>query len=286
MFKRILTAVDGSPRDAQATALAASLAARGEVQVVLVRVESPLASLAAVLEVSAALERQAAELRAGGLNAYHVIEHGRPEHGVLVAAREEQADLIVVVRRQREGLELLWNPGVTARVLSRSPVPVLIWPAEMPVQSFLEQGPILVPLDGTPTAERALPLAVALASSYRRPLLLLVAPHGRPHLSAGLAAQRLYLATVRARLSAEAAPPIETALGEGAAADAIVWAAEGRAASLIVLCQHGRIGLARPPALGPAGEVARRAPVPLLVVPPRALASRARGKQASRRAPI
>ena len=133
---------------------------------------------------------------------------------------------------------------------------------------------ILVPLDGSALAERALPDAVALAArSGARLLLLRVAianlvtrndpQTGDPYL-ADLAAD--YLKDVTARVGGRVtAEPVE-AWGEPG--PVIGRVARERGVDLIVMATHGRSGLGRWLYGSVADYVLRHAPAPVLLVSP------------------
>ncbi|TGE17394.1 universal stress protein [Hymenobacter elongatus] len=55
-----------------------------------------------------------------------------PADGILQALADTQADLLVLIARHRSFLGRLFHHSVTAEVLRRSPVPVLLVPAEAP----------------------------------------------------------------------------------------------------------------------------------------------------------
>ena len=55
-------------------------------------------------------------------------EHDNYAEGVLVAVEDTQADLVVVLARQRSYLGELFHRSVTAQLLERCPVPVLVLP--------------------------------------------------------------------------------------------------------------------------------------------------------------
>jgi nucleotide-binding universal stress UspA family protein len=62
-------------------------------------------------------------------------QHAHYEQGVLAAAHDTRADLIIVLARQRSYFGALFHHSVTAHLLLHSPVPVLVMPvaAELPV---------------------------------------------------------------------------------------------------------------------------------------------------------
>jgi nucleotide-binding universal stress UspA family protein len=279
MFSRILVALDGSARDADVLAVAGQLARRTGASMLLVRIESRLAPAREVLQVDAAVGRQAAELQAKGLEARHVVECGQPARNITAIAKQEQSDLIVLVSHYRDDLQVLWQPGVVARMLVRASAPLLIWPEDVPGRAFMDDSlpaaPVLVPLDGSPLGERALPLAVAFATVYQRPLLLVRVVRPFVLSRAQESAARRYLDAAAERIGKDASVPVETALAVGEPADQIVWRAEGRSASLVVMSAHGRSGVT--PALSGSvtAEIVRRMLIPLVVVPLRAPSRRA-----------
>ena len=104
---------------------------------------------------------------------------------------------------------------------------------------------ILVPLDGSTLAERALPYAEALARpSGARVVLVRAVPGDREHGTESEAEARDYLNGLAARL-AERVGVVETAVPHGAAAEAIVEEARRQGSDLIVMATHGRGGLGR-----------------------------------------
>ena len=116
-------------------------------------------------------------LRGEGIDAHSLLTYGPPETGILDAAQQTQADLIVLMPHGRHGLDALAHPSVTAKLLSSATAPLLIWPEHLPetyAQDFLRlpDAVVIVPLDGGERAERALPHAVDLANTFRRTLLL------------------------------------------------------------------------------------------------------------------
>src|SRR5579884_3180560 len=133
---------------------------------------------------------------------------------------------------------------------------------------------ILVPLDGSPFAERALPYATTLARAAHARLLLLRAvlahplPGTDPALAQLTAVQHAEaaLAAVAERLRRDGLA-VDTAGYYDEAATAIADAAHYRHADLIVMSTHGRTGLGRWLYGSVADRVLRRAEVPVLLIP-------------------
>ena len=286
MFKRILVPVDGTDRSVDAIQLARHLAEHSEAHIVLMRVEPEAATDGEVFAHRAKLEEQASELRAEGLDAYVLMEYDRPEDGIAAAARYQHSDLIVMAPRHRSGLDALWRPSVTERMFAHSPSPLLVWPAHRPTEDqrallATTASLVIVPLDGSEVAERALPYASAMAAEYDRTLLLIrIAP--RIFLAGGGAESLLleaeaqqdenrkalrYLKDVRRRILEDTSLMVQTALRVGEPAREILRLAEAHPESLIVMSTHGRGGIARFLLGSVVSEVVRKAELPVLVVP-------------------
>lgn len=303
MFKRILVPLDGTDSDDDSIHLAAHLAqpsmesASTAARIVLVRVEPDNASEDTVVVDQGRLEAQAQELRAQGIDAYALIEFDRPADGIATTARYQHSDVIVMAPRHRSNaLDALFHPSVTARLFAHSPAPLLIWPTPAPdtvpdqteesrAHPLLQSTPsmVIVPLDGSALAERALADAVALAQEYNRTVALLrVAPRvsllaaGADTLLLEADAQHEenrkalhYLKQVRRDLSHETALVVQTVLRVGDPAREMVRFAQAHPDSLIVMSTHGRGGLERLLAGSVTTQVVRAAPVPILIVPAR-----------------
>lgn len=132
---------------------------------------------------------------------------------------------------------------------------------------------ILVPLDGSPLAERALPYATALARAVGGRLILARAAHeavlaGTDRTGAQVAVIREaegYLAGVAEGLTS-AGLHVDAAVTYGGAVEGILLEADARRPDLIVMATHGRGGLGRWVYGSVAEAVLARAPVPVLLV--------------------
>ncbi len=138
---------------------------------------------------------------------------------------------------------------------------------------------ILVPLDGSPLAEQALPLALSLArrASGRLELVrahVLYALHepyyGRVPFDPAQDTdwqqqEQLYLDATARWVQTESQVPVSTALVQGLPADAVLEHARSSKADLIVMTTHGRGPVSRFFLGSVADELLRRAPVPLLL---------------------
>jgi nucleotide-binding universal stress UspA family protein len=206
---------------------------------------------------------------------------------ILTTAKHEQVDLIVLAPPARARHGRLGRAKVTSGLLSRSPIPLLLLPTKMD-RADIPRGmaaPIVVPLDGSVAAEYALPVAVDAAKLFEQPLLLVRV--ARPFLSSGVAEgeARAYLDALRQFVAVEGAPSIAISVVIDRPADGILWTAEGRGASLIVMSTHGRGAFARAVEGGVAAEVVGRAPVPVLIIPTSPSARRPTGQTATEATP-
>lgn len=138
---------------------------------------------------------------------------------------------------------------------------------------------ILVPLDGSRTARRALPYAAALATMGERARVVLVTVlptreaadipfdiDTRDELDR-IAKRRLRAAARRMRALGVEEIEIETAWGVQTD-DEIIEAAERHRATMIVMGTHGRSGLARALLGSVAMSLTQHSPVPCVFVPP------------------
>lgn len=133
---------------------------------------------------------------------------------------------------------------------------------------------VMVPLDGSPFAELALPKAIELLSGPRATLILVRAAHAtmRPGVDP-IDAQVIvvreaesYLAAVAARLGDQGLTRVVRSVWYCSAAKAIVDAARLRSVDLIVMSTHGRSGLQRAFRGSVAEAVLRGTRTPILLV--------------------
>jgi nucleotide-binding universal stress UspA family protein len=131
---------------------------------------------------------------------------------------------------------------------------------------------ILVPLDGSSLAERALPWAQRLAAAADGRLILLRVVRGPPPSAAGEPLREgvprheaeAYLHRLARRLGTT---PVDPVVLEGDAAQTILGESARRGIELIVMSTHGRAGIGRWISGSVADAVMRQAGVPVLLVP-------------------
>ena len=183
----------------------------------------------------------------------------------------------------RSGLGRWIYGSVAEQVLHRSPVPVLLVHPAGEIATLAPepaQTTLLVPLDGSPFAETALPHAANLARAFSGTILLLsaveppMAPHAYPGVGFVPAASmeisreaESYLEEVAQRLRS-AGLSVLTVVREGWPADVIAYWGATLGPSLIVMATHGRTGVTRLLLGSVALEVVRRSSLPVMLIRP------------------
>lgn len=142
---------------------------------------------------------------------------------------------------------------------------------------------VLVPLDGSPFAEQALPWAIAIARKARARLRLVLvhqvpSPPPLDEASVRLYAQieltlrksqRAYLRGVAARIKGEQAIQIATATIDGSPAHALRDYVRDVGVDLVVMTTHGRGGVQRAWLGSVADQLVRSLEIPLLLIRPK-----------------
>ena len=142
---------------------------------------------------------------------------------------------------------------------------------------------VLVPLDGSPFAEQALPWAIAIARKARARLRLglvhqLPSPPPLDQVSTRLygrielmlrKSQRDYLHGIAARVKAEQPVQVTTAMLQGAPAPAIRNYIGDMGVDLVVMTTHGRGGVQRAWLGSVADQLVRSLEIPLILIRPK-----------------
>ncbi|MCA9973474.1 MAG: universal stress protein [Anaerolineales bacterium] len=268
MFHTILVPLDGSKLAERAVPAATAVAATPGARLLLLRVVPPLAmrvdpQLYEQLthqredEAAAYLRRIQANLAAAHVAADVRVVHGPVAETLLHIAQEEPIDLVVISSHGRSGLTR-WVYGSVAEKLLHAPIcPTLIIRAQVDETGFPRRH-VLVPLDGSPLAEQALPPAQAVAQTIGARLTLVRVVQAAHLLieTQTMKQQADYLESLEeseavtyleqtADRLAKAGTAVSTHLLVGQAADAIIDYAAAHDVDLIVMSSHGRSGLER-----------------------------------------
>ncbi|HET7092205.1 MAG TPA: universal stress protein [Thermomicrobiales bacterium] len=253
MFDCILVPLDGSPLAERALALLPAIPCR---RALLVRAtpDDDGASLARDY-----LARIVAELAARRIVAEARALTGDPAERIVEAAAA--ADLIAMTSRGRGGGGQRLFGSVADRVARHAPAPTLILRAGDDVALPAADGRIVVPLDGSAVAMRAVTVARLLGLSQRRPLHLVGVSAAADDAAAGALAA--HLAAVAAELRADGLDAaVDTRRGE----PAIELLAAVRGGDLVVMTTHGASGGQRWRVGHVAERMLRRSPAPVVLV--------------------
>jgi len=281
-FRNILVPLDGSelaekalePANQAAMAMAQYGNEPRPVRLTLLRVLSPMALLAADPylydemmrmssdEAQAYLNQVASTMTANGVVIETKIVNGSSAEAIVQYAEGAGVDLIVMSSHGRTGSRRWVYGSVAEKVMHHAPCATAIIRAHVEVSMF-ENRKILVPLDGSELAERALRPALALARAVNSNVYLLrVVAAGEPmaesmrptgeQVEAALTATDLeekgvaeaYLQSVFSRFeNTRLFFDVQTTSGD--VADTIVTYADDNHVDLIVISSHGRSGLGR-----------------------------------------
>lgn len=300
LFRSIYVPLDGSPFAGQALPLASEIARRAGAILQLGIVHHPVPALATALEVpeiEAQLDQEARAREQSYLSS--IVDRLRqsaniPVTGTLLDGavadalhahiESSGADLVVITTHGRGPVSRFWLGSVADHLMRRLHVPVLM------VRPSGEGGAppvpkrILIALDGSSFAERALDAAVALGQPFGaeygvmmvvEPPLPIADPSGVAVLPAMADTEKQlregaarYLSGVAAQLRKDGHTVLTYAVDGPSAAAAILAQAETIKADLIALASHGAGGFERLVVGSVADKVIRGSTHPTLVVRP------------------
>jgi nucleotide-binding universal stress UspA family protein len=297
MFRHILVPLDGSKLAEAAIPAAASLAQTLNAPVTLLHIIEQ--------EAPQEIHRERHITRADEASAYlvEVAKRGFPAevkvdthvHAAAVkdvtgsivehATREFRLDLIVMCTHGKSGVRELLYGSIAQQVVANGITPLLLIKPEAGVSQTFRLDQILVPLDTGPLHDDSLPVTQELAAAYKSNVhLLTVIPTFGTMAGERAAAGSLLPATTSALLEINvenAAEDLQEHLDElkqagirvtaevarGDPATEIVSLSEKLHADMIVLTTHRKAGAAAFWARSVAPNVARRARVPILLIP-------------------
>jgi nucleotide-binding universal stress UspA family protein len=189
-MKSIVVPLDGSAFSLQALPAALGITGRSDGSLHLLYVQpvpAPVFEARHAAETTAAVERRLQDLAGtlrtrGDLAVTVVVRQGRPAEVIAAYASESGADLIALTTHARGGLSRLWLGSVADELLRASEIPVLaIRPTRRGAAGARPRRfrQVLVPLDGSELAERALAPLVGMieGSGARVTVLRVITPH-------------------------------------------------------------------------------------------------------------
>jgi nucleotide-binding universal stress UspA family protein len=213
----------------------------------------------------------------------HSVAEGDMAASIARHSGELGTDLAVLTAHGRPGVRTMLLGSIAQQVLRQAPMPVLLLRPEPAAQSPRLEA-LLVPLDGAPAAETALPFATGLALTVgARVRLLLVVPTVGTLRDERAAAARIsplgtaevlaieeehaaaYVQDVAARMRQQGIA-VSAEVARGNVLDVVVEAA--KEVDLVVMASHGRSGLAALWSASIGSGVQARAETPLLLLNP------------------
>jgi nucleotide-binding universal stress UspA family protein/predicted transcriptional regulator len=315
MRRSILTPLDGSEISEAALPWAVKLAQDRGLALVLARVVEypqmssevwgPSAATTDLYEQVLTYEQEQAtqylaELRERlsetGLPVQTVVQTGSPVVALLDLVDQIGADTIVMASHGRSGLKRLVLGSVAHQLLAHATVPVFLVRAEPPEQQRTPAfSRLLVPLDGSSLAERAIPAAQAIAAPGATIQLTRVAPWPPATLGAGTAGRlrdneaaayrvslaHAYLERVAAPLRAAGftvKPEVIVGESTGSVGHHLAVAAAAGDVDVVAMSTHGRGGVTGWLLGSVADEVARSVDRPVFLVSARAAARSVAGR--------
>lgn len=293
MFRQILIPLDGSPVAEQVVPLAKMLVLRFQSAVVLLRVIEPIHARRRAEGEVFRDDDQVELLRGSALEYLETVHHdfaagisverevrvGSPATVILDLAESAPVDLIAMATHGHTGLQRWVYGSVADKVLSSARLPILLVRASERPRAFGPIKRILVPLDGSTLAERALIPARQLAKAFDAEVLLLRVWEPSTYVPDGLSA-----GTSVAALSEAVRGAVEEYLTEktremrsqgvrvgweapfGMVAENILDVAEKHAVNLVVMSTHGRSGVGRWVMGSVADRVLRASRTPILLI--------------------
>ena len=285
MFKKILVPLDGSQLSERSLEPALALRQQTGAELLLVRV--PTADTLS-FAVSEARQRELAQDALAYLETIRTANEqpqfstrvqvldGDVASAIVDAARAEQVDLIIMSTHGYSGLTRWVLGSVTEKVLRSAPSPVLA------IRAARHPQRILITLDGSPLAERAVEPGLSLAQNLQAEVTMLRCV---PHIVAdakldeherGLSRRmqedllieaKEYL-RARSDEAAQSGVVINPVTRIGSPADSILEYVETYGIDLIAMATHGRTGLKRWVYGSVTAKVLRSVSCSMLVVRP------------------
>ncbi len=272
----LLAAVDPDAIDCPASVMSAATPAGGPMAICRARIEE-----SSRVHAQDTLYRVAARLKDDGMEAKTTVAIGDPAEEILRVAEEEGCGLIAMSTHGRNPIGRSILGSITDRVIRASNVPVLtVTPAR--AKKHQEEGApqttIVVPLDGSELAQRALPYVERLARILSMEVLLarVVRTENPTDADLGFRVPAFreevnweateYLEQVAQHLR-DKGLTVRSQVLAGPAARALLSLAHETPQNLIAMTTHGRTGLSRWMMGSVASTLVRRSGVPVLVLP-------------------
>jgi nucleotide-binding universal stress UspA family protein len=213
------------------------------------------------------------------------VVSGLDSEGILERVQDRKADLIVMTTHGRGPLGRFFLGGVADELIRQAAVPVLLVRPRDPAPGIVPEPlleHVLVPLDGSPLAERVLEPALDFVRLWEGRCTLLRVIEGIPATTAGwpnrphppeqeqAAAAEAYLEKIARRLREQGAAVQTRIVVAPHAAPAILAEAQSQRCDFIALATHGWSGLRRMLVGSVTDKVVRGSLLPVLAYRPTA----------------
>lgn len=300
MFKRILIPLDGSALGEQVLPFAKMFAAQFHSSVILCQavefIQQPPVDLAGAAygieeqmeflrwSAVAYLERIQRDFAEAGVHVEYQTQCGSPATAILELAQHAQVDLIAMATHGRTGLAREVFGSMADKVLRGATQPMLLVRARAEPTALALLNRILVPVDGSELAERALVPAMFLAKAFGAEILLFRAGGNWTHMVEGYPpGPSTFLVEDQIRQAAEEyleqkkweieqqGVRVHSETHSGPAAECILEAVQKHRADLIIMSSHGRSGVQRWVMGSIADRVLHASTIPILLIRSRAL---------------
>ena len=212
------------------------------------------------------------------------VPEGEPYNAILLEASKDPDTLVAMSSHGRSGLARWWMGSVADRVLHLANNPLLLIHTQYqhPPEASFER--LIVPVDGSEVAARALSHASHFSTEMGLPVdLITVVPSRAEYRDAtsGFSISRSYyhefnlivtkqaeedLATSKEQIAQYGVETIETKIMRGKPADEIANYAASMPGTLTIMTTHGRSGVGRMMLGSTAERVVRQAGVPVLLI--------------------
>ncbi len=216
------------------------------------------------------LEHLAERLRTGRLNVQIFVLRGEPATTIIDLEQRVQAAYVVMATHGRSGMARFALGSVADRLVRGGHAPVLLVRPFGTEQYGERMERVLVPLDGSPLAELALPALMPLVGRVIHQITLAQVVDADTHCTDEASRARGYLEDLRARLEKQLADrgcTVRCAVLRGAAAEEIVQVAQ-QDCDLITMTTRGHSGARRWAFGSVADRVLHGTYVPLLLIHP------------------
>ncbi len=209
------------------------------------------------------------------------VEKGNTEEVILANAEADADTLIAMATHGRSGMSRWLLGSIAEKIVREAKTPVFLVRAkdEADTGAHATLKSLIVPLDGSKTAETVLPTVIELATAMKLKVVLLQTfslkqiiytyqdyiPDLAELKRVSQSGAARYLESKERELKS-AGLEVLSIVAEGEAAETIIELAKGSPDSLIVMCTHGRSGVRRWMLGSTTEKVVRHADDPVLAI--------------------